>query len=380
MLRLRPPGELHPRPIQLLDQAGVLDRGRGLIGEALEEAGLVVVVGVGPVAADRDRAERAGFAAERCREDGSEAGLADEGIGDRRMGESIVAEVLPRPECLPRRDRPAGDPLPDRERRIEAGLAGPDRIFPGGEGPRQGRPVGIEHVDPGRIGVGQATGFVHGLLEDRLDVAERGDVGGDLADGPLGLGSPAELDPRTGERVDQLGVRHGQSGVIGQRADQRDIVLAVRISPTRVDPHRPERAVGGNERRDEERGDRQGLDQEVRAREMDETRIAPVVAGQDRLALGDGPSEHADARLDLQRPDPLPAVIVRDPGIVGEPEPPGCRVEQVCHRAVGAQQAGRLLEGVVEDAAVRIVGGFGSCAAVDDATVGLGIARNAQIG
>ena len=64
--------------------------------------------------------------------------------------------------------------------------------------------------------------------------------------------------------------------------------------------------------------------------------------------FGNGPSEQPDARLHLESPDPVAAPIIGDPGVVGEAQGPGDRVEQVGHRTVGAQETSGLLEGVVE--------------------------------
>ena len=46
LLGVGPAGELVVRPVELGDEAGVLDRDRRLVGEGLEEAGLGVVVRV----------------------------------------------------------------------------------------------------------------------------------------------------------------------------------------------------------------------------------------------------------------------------------------------------------------------------------------------
>ena len=88
LLLLGPPPELGPGAVQLGDQAGVLDRDRGLVGERLEELRPRFVVGVGPVAADGDRAERAVLAAERRGQDRAEAGRARRARPTARRGGS----------------------------------------------------------------------------------------------------------------------------------------------------------------------------------------------------------------------------------------------------------------------------------------------------
>jgi hypothetical protein len=46
LLGVGPPGELRARRVELLDQAGGLDRDRGLGGDGLDEAGVGLVPGV----------------------------------------------------------------------------------------------------------------------------------------------------------------------------------------------------------------------------------------------------------------------------------------------------------------------------------------------
>ena len=74
-----------------------------------------------------------------------------------------------------------------------------------------------------------------------------------------------------------------------------------------------------------------------------------VIAGDDDPALGHGPAEHPRPDFQLDRTDPLATAVVCDPGVVSEPEDPGLLVEEVCHGAVGPEEAGSLVDGTTED-------------------------------
>ena len=58
-LRVGPPGDLLARALELVDEAGVRDRHRGLVGEGREQAGILGVEGVRPIRVGVDDAEDA---------------------------------------------------------------------------------------------------------------------------------------------------------------------------------------------------------------------------------------------------------------------------------------------------------------------------------
>ena len=150
--------------------------------------------------------------------------------------------------------------------------------------------------------------------------------------------------------------------MVGERLDEGLVVLAERRDSRGVGPHGPEDAVAGDHRRDEERMDPERRDEAIGALEVLERRVVRIVVRKDDPSLGNGSPEHPDARLDLQLPDPPPAVVVRDPGVVREPEDAGRRVEEVGDRPIGAEESGGLLERMVED---RLVLGRDEAAGLD---------------
>src|SRR4029078_10683535 len=104
LLLLGPAAELRPGAVELGDQAGVLDRDRGLVGERLEELGARLVVDAVAVAADRDRPRRAVLATHRRGEDRDVARGLDELVGLLDVGEPVVGEIVVREERLDTRD------------------------------------------------------------------------------------------------------------------------------------------------------------------------------------------------------------------------------------------------------------------------------------
>ena len=178
---------------------------------------------------------------------------------------------------------------------------------------------------------------------------EADDPPADLAQRAFGFCAALDLRAGRAELDDEVGVGHRGGGVVGEGTDERDFLVAERIGPARERAHRPERPPAADERGDEEGVDVEVADEPVGVGEVDERGIGRVVTGHDDLALGDGAAEHADAQVDPQRADPLTAAIVGDAGVGREAEDAGVLVEEVGHRAVGAEQARRLVDRAVED-------------------------------
>ena len=140
--------------------------------------------------------------------------------------------------------------------------------------------------------------------------------------------------------------------MVGQRLHEREVVLAERRDARRVGAHRAEHAIAGDHRGDDEGPDREVVHDAIGALEVDEGGIRRVVLGDQDPPLGDGSTEEADSRRQLQAPDGAPPAGIGDPGVVGELQLSGRGVEEVGHRAVGMEEPSRLLEGVVEDRVV----------------------------
>jgi hypothetical protein len=342
--------ELRPGVVELLDQPGVGHRDRSLAGERLDDPGVVLAERVGLAGVHRQRPERAAVADQRDRDDRPDLVPADVGVGRGRVVEPLVVEVVPGEDRTALADRLAGDPLPG------LGLAGP------GDGAETGPPAGrgvvrpieaaghfVEDVDAGAVGVQQARGLVDRPLQDLLGMTQADDPAADLAQGALGVGTPLDVCLRAAELVDEVGVGHGRGGVVGERAHERDLLVAECFEPARERSHRSECPAAAHERRDEERVNREVADEAVGVGEMDEGGIGRVVVGHDDLAGCHGQPEHPDADVDPERADPRPAAVVGDARVGGEAEDSGRLIEQVGHRAVGPEEAGRLVDGAVED-------------------------------
>ena len=69
-----------------------------------------------------------------------------------------------------------------------------------------------------------------------------------------------------------------------------------------------------------------------------------VVAGHHHGTVGDGTTEHADARREVDGPDPLARACALDPGIVRELEVAGGGIDEVDHRAVHFEESRGLLD------------------------------------
>ena len=91
------------------------------------------------------------------------------------------------------------------------------------------------------------------------------------------------------------------------------------------------------------------VDEPVGHRAMVEALVRLVVAGDDDAPVRHGTPEHAHPDRELQPADPVVRADRVGPGVVGEPQAAGGRVEQVQDRAVGREQPRRLLRGVAQE-------------------------------
>ena len=207
--------------LQLVDQAGVEHRDRGLVGERAEEVRLVRAEGSRRRREDRQRPERPALRDERGDRDRPEADLRrDRGVVGVE-GEARVAEVVDRVERRPPGDRPPDDVLAD-----PAGLPAPAALgVEAADVAHRDRAADrVEEVDDRPLRAEQPGGLVGDVLEQLAGVADRGDPGGDLAEAPLRLGPPADLALRAVQLLDQPGVRDRDRGLGGERADDAGVV------------------------------------------------------------------------------------------------------------------------------------------------------------
>ena len=224
-----------------------------------------------------------------------------------------------------------------------------DLLLAGGVQPAQEPDLRIDDVDAGAVAAQEPQRLLDRVLDDRPGVARARDPGAQLAQRALDDRLAGERPLRARELVDEAGVRHRERRVVGERADQGDLGRRERVGHRREHPERPEHLLAGGHRRDDQGAD-PGLPHESvgRAR-VDERRVECVVAGDGNPPLGHGPAEHADPDGELEATDPVVRTQPGDPGVVREPQAPGRRVEQVEDRAVGPEEAGRLLGGAPQE-------------------------------
>ncbi len=330
--------EFCPRAIKLLDEPGVRHRDGRLSGQRLDDPGVVRAERIRLAGVHGQGPERALTADERHGDDRPDGVLADVLVRRGRMLEPIVVEVVAGEDGPQFPDGPTGDPL------AGLGLAAPaDRPETGP--PSRRRVVGpvesaarlVEDVDPGSIGSKQPGGLVDGPLENFLRVTEGDDPPADLAQRAFRFCAAFDVPTRAPELLDEVRVGHRGGGMIGEGPDQGDLGVAEGVPPPRERAHRAVRPGAADERGHDEGVDVDVVDEAVGLREVDERRVGLVVARHDDSPLGDGPPEHPGPDFDLDGANPIAAAVVRDAGVVGEPENPRRLVEEVGHGAVGPQ-------------------------------------------
>ena len=116
-LRLGAAGDGRLRALELLDEAGVGDRDRGLVGEAAEDRRVDVVEGVRLAAEDLDRPERALVADDRRDDEVADPGPRGRSVVGAIDVLELAGQVVARRDDPTLGDRPAGQALADPQRR-----------------------------------------------------------------------------------------------------------------------------------------------------------------------------------------------------------------------------------------------------------------------
>ena len=215
-LGVGPPGDLGPRPGELVDEAGVADRDRGLAGEAPRQGDLVVAERVLAARVDADDADGAARVDERRRDHRPDAHPPDERVRALRMDERVVGQVVAGDEDVAgRRSLARRCPRPARARgaqELPALVVGQ----PGVVGPLDPAGRRVHEVQEGAVGVEQAHRDVDGGAEDRGRVVERGEGRPHRAQRALDLHPPGEvgLGPasRSMRSAVPIAARHGRPG------------------------------------------------------------------------------------------------------------------------------------------------------------------------
>ena len=297
-LRVGTPGDLRSRPLELLDEPGVGDGHRRLVGQGRQECRILRVEGVRPVAVDGDGTDDDVAVDERRRDDRLDAAGADERVALLGVGEPVVLEVVAGPFDLAGLHRPAGDAGIGRqggvfEQRQVDGRA-VDRFTAGPHVGHRGCPDEVDHrADRAH----QPDRRVDDRLEDLFLVVRRADATGDLAQRPFRVGGPRQLLARVVELFDEPGIGDGDGGLAGESTHEARVGLAERPRRLRVhldDAHRT--AVAGDRRRDHrlEPGPLVELGGFGRRREL----RREVAVGEDDPALRDRDPGRADTDRD----------------------------------------------------------------------------------
>ena len=225
LFRVGSTGELRARASQCVDEPRVGDRDGGLAGKREDQARIGLAERPAFLGVDLDDAERAGVAGDRGGDHRLEPGaLVELGRFGRRREERREVAVGDDDPVLG--DGGPGRPDADRDPEL--------RPLLGAEHARQAVVVGpvevagrrVEEVEDHAVGPNQAPGLGDDVLEDLRRLAQDRDPGSDLAQRLLRLRPPGERLARAVQLVDQAGRADRDRGLIGDRLEQRAVLLA----------------------------------------------------------------------------------------------------------------------------------------------------------
>ena len=296
-LRVGAAGDGRLRALELLDEPGVGDRDRRLVGETAEDGGVDVVEGMRLAAIDLDGAERALVADDRRDDEVADAGPPGEVVGAIDVLE-LAGEVVARRDDPALGHRPAGQALADPHRRGTHRLAlliGQPRVVGRDEDPVEL----VVLVDDGAVGAQQPARLVDDALEQVARLADGGDPRGDLAQRPLGLGPPLDDRARPGQLLDAV-ARCGSRSTPASRGRSAPPRRRRRRPPTWRDttdrvpigPASPGSGTATTERMPV------GGDELARRVVAGEAVVGEVVVGVDRALLGERRAGHRLAGLE----------------------------------------------------------------------------------
>ena len=192
------------------------------------------------------------------------------------------------------------------------------------------------------------TGLLDDVAEDLGRVAQHGDPGGDLAQRLLRLGAAAERLARFAELGDQPCRGDRDRGLVGDGDEELRVRLAPRVLAPGDDGEGPERTPFADQRCGHHRMPTGAAHERVPDLAMRERAVGEVVARPDRPGAEDGlPGDPLVDRLVrvVRRDDVAGPLVARD---VGAGELVRRRVDEVDARAVGVEQADRLVDRALE--------------------------------
>ena len=280
-------GEIRSRATQLVDEARVLDRDGRLTRERAHEGPVGLVEGVPLLGIDL--------------EDAKGTGLPRDRRGDHRVepGPFVELRRLLRRRELRRQvvtgddhpvlgDRHAGRADPHRDPEVGALLVAEEPAQTIVVRPAQVAGLRVKKIEDGAVRTDDAAGLLDHVLEDLGRVAEHRDPRGDLPERLLRIGTLLERLARSIQLLDEPRGGDRDRGLIGDRLDQRGVVLRPRVDPIREDRQRAERPRLAHEGRRQDRVDPGRGDERVGAVAVRERLVVRVVAGPERSPAHDG--------------------------------------------------------------------------------------------
>ena len=336
---------VHPGP-QLLDQAGVGDRHRGLAGEELDE--LEVGIGEGDLGATgaRDVHGADNLVAADERHDDHRLLLLDRAgnLDDARVVERVVEE-----HRLAVLDAPPGEAAAALDRERQDGLG----IAVTGEHRGEDLHLVVDAVDAEVVGPDHALQAVGDQVEHRRRVQGAQQPLVDLEQALLRVGQAGERRGLLAELVVQPGIGDGDGRLVGEGAEQLLPGLVEGVDPARLHGQRAEASGAADQRGGHHRAHAAALDVLVELIAVGEGRVVEVVPGAPDPPLGHRHAADALAHADRD-------VVGRPVGRGVGDRPAEERVvvlERVDDRGVGVEQAQRLLRRALKDGGRIVEGG-----------------------
>ena len=294
-----------------------------------------------------DRAERPGFADDRRDDQVPDPCLGGTGVHLLVMLE-VARKIVAGGDHPALRDCRARQTLADHHRALAQGRSLVLRQA-GIECPFQ--PLGhrVELVDDRAVGAKEALRLVDDVLEQVARLADRGDPGSDLTERLLGLGAPGDDIARSRQLLDLTGVPDRDRGLGGERREHLGIRVVVGGGLAGHGRQCPEGTGVAGQRDPDHRPD-PGIGDELAGRVVPlESLVGEVVVGPDRTLLGIGGAGDRLARLQAARPGPFGDGGHRVAGRVRPAQGVDLGVVQVDPGTVRLEEAGRLLDDLLED-------------------------------
>ena len=345
------PFDDRPGALELLHQAGVDERDRGLARQPGEQLGVDLAVHVRRPGHDRDHADRSLLAGQRRGEDRADARLLDEARDPVGRLEAVVGRVVGRDERPLLGEREPGHALARLESARDRPVRDVLHRVAGRVAPAQHAQLVVVQVDACAVRLEEPRRLVDDPLEDLAGIEDRGDARVDLAQRPLRVGASRDLLARTLELLDQARVHDRHRALVRQRAEHGGVLGAERTRLVAVDGQHAEDLVVAHERGRDHRADARVANERVAFRRVREALVVEVVVGPLDLAGAQGAARHARVLLEPDLLEQLDAVAdaaaarQMRPGVAQRARDAG----QVDHRAASAEKARGLLVDHLED-------------------------------